>query len=82
MALAGEAIAIVGINVNDERANADAMVAELGLGYTMLADTELLAAQAYQVRGLPTVVLVDAQGRIRYQDHQLPERSAINAALP
>lgn len=68
--------------MNDERANAEAMVAELSLGYRMLADGELAAAQAYQVRGLPTVVLVDAQGAIRYQDHGLPARSLIDAVLP
>ena len=68
--------------MNDERGNAEAMIAELGLGYTMLADTELAAAQAYGVRGLPTVVLVDAAGQVRYQDHALPERALIDAVLP
>ena len=47
----------------------------------MLVDERLEAAQAYGVRALPTIVLIDKAGMIRYQGYTLPERAAIEAVL-
>jgi thioredoxin-like negative regulator of GroEL len=58
------------------------MIDELKLGYTVLDDYQLVAAQDYQVRALPTVLLVDAGGTIRHQGHALPSAEQIRAALP
>lgn len=56
-------------------------VAANNLTYPMLIDADTAVAQAYNVRGLPTVVLIDKAGRIRYQGFGLPERAVIDAVL-
>ncbi len=56
-------------------------VAANNLTYPMLIDTDSAVAQAYNVRGLPTVVLIDKAGRIRYEGFGLPDRAAIDAVL-
>lgn len=69
------------MNVKDTDAGRKAFVEANGLTYPMLLDAEMAVAQAYNVRGLPTVVLIDKAGRVRYQDHALPDRALIDAVL-
>lgn len=69
------------MNVQDTPEGRAKFVAANALTYPMLIDAELAAAQAYNVRGLPTVVLIDKAGTIRYQGFSLPERSVIDSVL-
>lgn len=77
----GKPLAIVGVNVKDTDEGRRSFVADNKLTYPMLIDTELAVAQAYNVRGLPTAVLIDKAGKIRYQGFELPDRAAIDALL-
>lgn len=69
------------MNVKDTDEGRQGFVAANNLTYRMLLDADLAAAQAYNVRGLPTVVLVDKAGAIRYQGFGLPDRAVIEAVL-
>lgn len=77
----GKPIEVVGVNVKDTEAGRKEFVEANGLTYPMLIDTDMGVAQAYNVRGLPTVVLIDKAGKIRYQGFGLPEPSVIDAVL-
>lgn len=67
--------------MKDTEAGRAEFVAANGLTYRMLIDQDLAVAQAYNVRGLPTVVLIDKAGKIRYQGFGLPDAATIDAVL-
>lgn len=69
------------MNVKDTDEGRQGFIAANNLTYRMLLDTEFAASQAYNVRALPTVVLIDKAGTIRYQGFSLPDRATIDAAL-
>ena len=52
-----------------------------GLDYPILLDTFGLTGAEYGVRGIPTILLLDRHGIIRYQAYQLPDPSTITALL-
>ena len=41
--------------------------------FPVLLDTDSKVSYAYNVIGIPTLVLVDAQGKIKFQGNNLPE---------
>ncbi len=58
-------LTIMGINEGD-RANAvSAFAKENGVTYQLLLDSNRKALDAYEIRGLPTAVLIDDEGKIR-----------------
>ena len=67
--------------MKDTPAAARGFVEALHLSYPMVVDEQSEAAQAYGVRALPTVVLIDKRGRLRYQGFELPDRAAIEQVL-
>lgn len=71
----------MGINVNDTDEGRHRLVKTAQLTYPQLLDQELKVSEAYQIRGLPTAVLVDRQGTIRFTGHTLPPDSLIESVL-
>ncbi len=55
---------ILAVNMGESAETVRAWVDQLSLSYTVLLDPALAVARAYQIRGLPSAFLLDAQYRI------------------
>jgi peroxiredoxin len=62
--LGNQGLQIWAVNLQEPRERVAAWVRERGLTVRVLLDANGTAARAYQVRGTPTVVLVDRGGRL------------------
>jgi len=59
---------LVTVSLDRDPAAATAAVREVGLAALPALDPEGKEAEAFQVRGLPTVLVLDTQGRVRYRN--------------
>lgn len=57
-------VRVLGVNVGEERATAEALVAELGLGFEQYLDPDADLSAELEVTAMPTTVFVDAEGTI------------------
>jgi peroxiredoxin len=57
-------LAILAVNVRQDRATAQRFINRLDISYDVLLDTEGAVARAYGVSGLPTTFIVDREGRL------------------
>jgi len=57
-------VVVIGINVSDSPAAAQRYLAEARPPWVVLEDSDDLAAQAYQVKTLPTLVIIDREGKV------------------
>lgn len=57
---------LLGVNVDSETANAVQMASKLKATYPILFDTDKRASVLYQVSAMPTTVLIDREGKVRY----------------
>lgn len=48
-------------------------ILELGLTYPQIRDRDLSITRQFDVKGTPTVVILSPDGKVLYNDHQLPE---------
>ena len=55
---------VLNIYVNETEAKVSAYAAQYALPYPVLLDRDGQVAESYQVRGVPTLVLLDRQGKI------------------
>lgn len=62
-ALAGR-VAVIGVNVGDDRAEVDAFADRLGVGYPMFTDPDGLLSAALGVTQLPATAFVGADGTL------------------
>ena len=62
--LSVEGLALVAVNMQETRDAVQPFVEELGLTFEILLDRRGGTGQAYGVRGLPTTVLLDREGRV------------------
>jgi cytochrome c biogenesis protein CcmG/thiol:disulfide interchange protein DsbE len=62
----GSRVAFVGVDVNDSRAHALALLQADHVGYPVGSDPEDAAAQRFRLVGLPTAVFIGADGRVVY----------------
>ena len=60
----GDRTNFLGINTQDERAEAERLVDETGVSYPLALDPEGRIFQAFGVFGMPSTFFVDEQGRI------------------
>lgn len=68
----GKGVRVLGINVKDSLAGAEAGVKEFGIRYPVARDSDASVARAYSVRGTPTVIFLDRKGVVRYFANELP----------
>jgi peroxiredoxin len=68
----GKGVRVLGINVKDSLAGAEAGVKEFGIRYPVARDPDASVARAYRVRGTPTVIFLDRKGVVRYFANELP----------
>ena len=63
---AGAGLQFYGVNVEENNTDAKKLLKDLGVNFTVLFDTESKASSLYGVAAMPTTVLFDKKGEIRY----------------
>ncbi len=63
--LAASGVALVAINVGQDRAAVEKLGSRLGLRYPLLLDEPARTAKAWGVKSLPTTFFVGSDGRVR-----------------
>ena len=57
---------LLGVNVDDDVRNAAGVSTKLGLHFPVLLDTEKKVSRLYDLSTMPSTVLIDRDGRVRY----------------
>lgn len=69
---AGKGLKIFAVNVNEPQDVVEQFAREKGINYTVLLDSDAAVADQYEVRGIPTNVLIDRKGDIQFIGHSIP----------
>jgi len=57
---------LLGVNVDDDTRNAAEVATRLGLKFPVLLDTDKRVSKMYELGTMPSTVLIDRDGRVRY----------------
>lgn len=57
---------LLGVNVDDDVAKAADVAARLGVSFPVLLDTDKAVSRAYDLATMPSTVLIDRDGKVRY----------------
>jgi peroxiredoxin len=57
---------LLGVNIDDEPRKAADLAAKLGLRFPVLLDSEKKVSRLYDLSAMPSTVLIDRDGRVRY----------------
>jgi len=57
---------LLAVNVDDDARNAAAVAAKLGLKFPVLLDTDKKVSKLYDLSTMPSTVIIDRDGRVRY----------------
>ncbi len=57
---------LLGVNVDDDARNASDVAQKLGIKFPVLLDTDKKVSNLYDLSTMPSTVLVDREGRVRY----------------
>lgn len=57
---------LVGVNVDDDARKAVDLATRLGLKFPVALDTDKKVSRGYDVSAMPSTVLIDREGRVRY----------------
>jgi len=57
---------LLGVNVDDDTRNAVDVAAKLNVKFPVLLDTDKVVSHLYDLRTMPSTVLIDRDGRVRY----------------
>ena len=57
---------LLGVNVDDDVAKAAELAAKLGVTFPVLLDTEKTVSKLYDVSTMPSTVIIDRDGKVRY----------------
>jgi thiol-disulfide isomerase/thioredoxin len=63
---------VLAIDYMEDREKVTAFIKEKNVSYTVLLDRKGDAARRYKIVGIPTYILLDAQGKIAFFDNALP----------
>ena len=58
---------LLGVNVDDDTYKAAELAAKLAVKFPVLFDTDKRVSRAYDLSAMPATVLIDRDGRVRYQ---------------
>lgn len=61
-----EGLEVIGVNIDDELADATKSTQKLGVSFTMVRPEDVEVKRAYNVTQMPYGVLIDRQGVVRY----------------
>jgi len=64
---------VVAIYVKESKKNVAELVEKYKLPYTVLLDSNGDVASEYKLLGVPTIIIVDKDGAIRYKGHKIDE---------
>jgi len=82
-AKAGDLV-VLAVNVNETKAEAERFIKENGYTMRVLLDSQGQLADSFNVKGIPTFVILGRDGKVRYQQSGLDEHgldAAVKAAL-
>ena len=65
-AYAGKGVVILAVNIDKQRANAEKLVKQLGLGLDVLLDPSASVASSYDPPKMPSSFVVDKKGIVRF----------------
>ena len=57
---------LLGVNVDDDTRNAATVAAKLGVRFPVLLDTDKKVSKMYDLSTMPSTVLIDRDGKVRY----------------
>jgi peroxiredoxin len=57
---------LLGVNVDDDTRHAADVALKLGLKFPVLLDTDKTVSRLYDLNTMPSTVLIDRDGRVRY----------------
>jgi len=57
---------LLGVNVDDDARNAVDVAAQLGVKFPVLLDTDKKVSHLYDLNSMPSTVVIDRDGRVRY----------------
>ena len=57
---------LLGVNVDDDTAKAAEVAAKLGVTFPVLLDTEKSVSKLYDVSTMPSTMIIDRDGKVRY----------------
>jgi peroxiredoxin len=60
---------ILGVNVEEDSSKAKALLSEIPVSFPVLFDTQSQVSRLYDVVAMPSTVLVDRDGNVRYLHH-------------
>lgn len=60
-------LVVIGVNVDKDRQRAQRFLEDTPAGFPIVYDPDGRLAAAYQITGMPSAVLIDRQGRVRFQ---------------
>lgn len=78
--LAKNNIELLAVNAGERRSSVERLVRNYGIRYTVLLDELSEATDAYHIRGVPTFILIDAGGVVRYKGNDYP-RSEVDELI-
>ncbi|TAK96153.1 MAG: TlpA family protein disulfide reductase [Aquabacterium sp.] len=59
-------LVLLGVNVDDDPANAAAVAAKLDIQFPVLMDTDKKVSDQYDLQAMPSTYLIDRDGKVRY----------------
>jgi len=62
----GAGFVLLGVNIDDDARNATDLAAKLGLKFPVLLDTDKAVSRLYDMGTMPSTVVIDRDGRVRY----------------
>ena len=62
----GAGFVLLGVNVDDDTSKAADVVAKLGVTFPVLLDTEKSVSKLYDVSTMPSTMIIDRDGKVRY----------------
>ena len=68
----GDRVHVVGVNAGEQATKAKTASTQLGMTWPVVLDPDGAVQRRYQVSAIPLVVVLDAQGLVRYRGHALP----------
>jgi hypothetical protein len=66
-------IEILAIDVGEDRKIVSDFLKRYNISYTVLLDSDDEVAMLYKLRGVPTYVIIGADGKLIFKGHYLPE---------
>lgn len=60
---------LLGVDVEEDSTDAKKIVKDLKISYPILFDTENKVSKLYSVETMPTTVMIDKKGQVRYVNH-------------